>query len=60
MRFGGERITKENDKVDLVVFDLYAYLLFTAQIAGQEFVYVKVGHLFYETARSTCCVYFVL
>ena len=59
MSLGIERIAQENKQVDLVLFDLRADLLHSAEMPGQMLVDRKAGDLFDEPSGCACGIEFV-
>ena len=53
MAFCSQRVTKENDKIDLIVFDLCADLLHASQMSCQQLMNGKIGNFFNQSACST-------
>ena len=60
MGLGGQRISQENEKIDLIVLNLRTQLLAAAEMSRQKLMHGQVGHLFYQTSRGAGGVKLVL
>ena len=60
MRLGTERISQENNEIDLIVLYLSAYLLLSTQVTCEIFVYIQISDFLYESAGRTRSIEIVL
>ena len=51
-----ERIPEKNNKINLIVLDLRADLLLSAQMSGEELVNIEIRDLFNQTSGCSGCI----
>ena len=60
MRLGSQRISQENNQINLIMLDLSTDLLLSSQMAGKKFMNIQIGYFLDQPSGRTCCVKIIL